>query len=120
MTNHISKSPVNQENISCFSSVNFIPLVDFCMTRFQLILPVDTQNVTKNHTGRRMRVEGPQMDQINCWNSSFQNMVCYRQQSTVGPGKSILYKKHLKIGDFDVQESELRDFGGTYTRNASN
>ena len=44
------------------------------MTRFQLILPVDSHNVTKNRTGHRMHVEGPQICQINRWNNSFQNM----------------------------------------------
>ena len=43
-------------------------------TRFQLILPVDSQNVTKNRTGHRMHVEGLQIDQINLWNNSYQNM----------------------------------------------
>ena len=43
------------------------------MTRFQLILPVDSQNVTKKRTGHRMHVEGPQTCQINHWNNSFQN-----------------------------------------------
>ena len=45
-------------------------------TKFQLILPVDSQNVTKNGTGHRMQVERPQICQINCLNSSFQNMYC--------------------------------------------
>ena len=40
------------------------------MTRFQLILPVDSQNVTKNRTDHRMHVEGPQICQINGWNNS--------------------------------------------------
>ena len=44
------------------------------MTRFQLILPVDSQNVTKNRTGHRMHVVSPQICQINCWNNSFQNI----------------------------------------------
>ena len=30
-------------------------------TRFQLILPVDSHNVTKNRTGHVMHVEGPQI-----------------------------------------------------------
>ena len=31
-----------------------------CMTRFQLILPVQSQNVTKNRTDNRMHIEGIQ------------------------------------------------------------
>ena len=34
-------------------------------TRFQLVLPVDSQNVTKNLMGHRMRAAGPQICQIN-------------------------------------------------------
>ena len=41
------------------------------MTKFQLILPVQSQNVTKNRTDHRMHVEGPQICQINSWNNSF-------------------------------------------------
>ena len=44
------------------------------MTRFQLILSVDSQNVAKSRTGHRMHVGGPQICQINRWNNSFQNM----------------------------------------------
>ena len=44
------------------------------MTKYQLILPVDSQNVTKNQTCHRMHVEGPQLYQINFWTNSFQNM----------------------------------------------
>ena len=44
------------------------------MTRCQLIPPVDFQNVTKNLTGHRMHVAGPQICQNNRWNNSFQNM----------------------------------------------
>ena len=50
--------------LCCFS--------DFVKTRFQLILPVDSRNVTKNLTGQRMT--GPQIYQINHENNSFQNM----------------------------------------------
>ena len=65
-----------------------------CMTRFQLILPVQSQNVTKNRTDHRMHVEGIQICQINGWNNSFQNMCSInRQKLTVWPGKSILWKK---------------------------
>ena len=42
--------------------------------KFQLILPVDSQNVTKNKTDRVMHVEVPQICQINHWNNSFQNI----------------------------------------------
>ena len=60
----------------------------------KLILPVQSQNVTKNRTDHRMHVEGPQICQINRWNNSFQNMYgMNRQQLTVWPGKSILCKK---------------------------
>ena len=44
------------------------------MTRFQLILPVHSHNVTKNLTGHRRHVEGPQIYQINQQTNSFQNM----------------------------------------------
>ena len=40
----------------------------------QLILPVQSQNVTKNRTDHRMHVEGPQICQIIHWNNSFQNI----------------------------------------------
>ena len=33
------------------------------------LLPVDSHNVTKNQTGHRMHVEGPQMWQINRWST---------------------------------------------------
>ena len=41
------------------------PLKHFHRTRFQLILSVDSHNVTKNLTGHRMHVEGPQVYQMN-------------------------------------------------------
>ena len=64
------------------------------MTRFLLILPVQSQNVTKNWTDHRMHVEGIQICQINRWNNSFQNMYgMNRQQLTVWPGKSILCQR---------------------------
>ena len=44
------------------------------MTRFQLILPVDSQNVTKNLTGHRMHVVGPHINQIKPQNNSFHNI----------------------------------------------
>ena len=66
-------------------------MFNFChMKRFRLILPVDSQNVTKNLTGHRMHVAGPQIYQINRWNNSFQSMYgMNRQQLTVWPGKLI-------------------------------
>ena len=41
--------------------------------KFQLILPVHSNNVTKNLTGHRMHVEGPQIYQMNRHINSFQN-----------------------------------------------
>ena len=87
-------------------------------TRFQLILPVQSQNVTKKRTNYRMHIEGPQISQINRWNNSFQNMYdMNRQQLTVWPGKSILCKKHLIFAYFGGHESELPDFVRTWTQN---
>ena len=38
----------------------WLPDVKYIVTtRFQLILPVDSHNVTKNLTGHRMHIEGP-------------------------------------------------------------
>ena len=64
-------------------------------TRFQLILPVDSQNVTKNRTDHRMHIGGPQICQINRWNKSFQNiyMVLIGKKLTVWQGKLILCQK---------------------------
>ena len=71
-----------------------LQLVSLPKTRFQLILPVQSQNVTKNRTDHRMHVEGIQICQINGWNNSFQNMCNKnRQKLTVWPGKLILCKK---------------------------
>ena len=68
------------------------------MTGFQLILPIDSQNITKNRTDHRMHVEGPQICQINRWNNNYQNMNgMNRQQLTVWPGKSILCKKNTSF-----------------------
>ena len=39
----------------------------YSRTRFQLILPVHYQNVTKNLTGHRMHVAGPQKYQMKTW-----------------------------------------------------
>ena len=58
---------------------------------FSYLLPVQSQNVTKNRTDHRMHVESPQICQIKRWNNSFQNVYgMNRQQLTVWPGKSIL------------------------------
>ena len=43
-------------------------------TRFQLILPVHSHNVSKNMTGHRINVEGPLIYQINRQTNSFQIM----------------------------------------------
>ena len=88
-------------------------------TRFQLILPAQSQNVTQNRTDHRMHIMGIQICQINGWNNSFQNMCSInRQKLSVWPGKSILCKKkHLKNSYFCVHESELPDFGRTWTPN---
>ena len=50
------------------------PPVVSSTTRFQLILPVDSHNVTKNLTGHKMHIEGPQTYHINRQTNSFQNM----------------------------------------------
>ena len=50
-------------------------------TRFQLTLPVADHNVTKNLTGHRMHVEGPQI---------YQN---FRQKSTFGRENGFFAKK---------------------------
>ena len=71
----------------------------FDMTRFQLILPVDSHNATKNRTDHRMHVEGPQICQIDRWNNSFQNVYgMNRKKLTVWPGKLILCKKTPNSG----------------------
>ena len=81
------------------------------MTRFQLILPVDSDNVTKIRTGHKMHVEGPQICQLYRWNNSFQNMYSMnRQQLTVWPGIMILCQKHFIFAYFGGHESELPDF----------
>ena len=43
-------------------------------TRFQLMVPVPNHNVTKNLTGHRMHIEGPEISLINRQINSFQNM----------------------------------------------
>ena len=47
---------------------------NFNKTRFQLILPDGNHNVTKNLTGHRLHIEGPQIYQMNSRINSFQNM----------------------------------------------
>ena len=64
ITNSILRWQVHKEGIN--SSIK-TPL-----TRFQLILPVDSHNITKDLTGHRMHVAGPQICQINRWNNNFQ------------------------------------------------
>ena len=66
-----------------------------------------------------MHIEGPQIYQFNRWNNSFQNMYdMYRRQLTIWPGKSIFcQKKHLIFAYFGGHESELPDFGRTWTPN---
>ena len=46
----------------------------YSRTRFQLILPVHSHDVTKNLTGHRMNVEGTQIYYMNRQINSFQNM----------------------------------------------
>ena len=55
----VEKQGVHSKSIICLSAK--------CLhrTRFQLILPVQSQNVTKNRTDQRMHVEGIQICQIN-------------------------------------------------------
>jgi len=74
------------------------------MTRFQLILPVDSQNVTKNRTDHRMHVEGLQICQINRWNSSFQNMYGMLQAKIDRLDRKIdfVQEKHLIFAYFGV------------------
>ena len=66
-------------------------------TRFRLILPVHSHNVTKNLTGHRIHLEGPQIYQINRQTNSFQNMcdmlyvkiycLCMGFLNSEGPGR---------------------------------
>ena len=72
-------------------------------TRFQITLPVHSQNVIKNRTDHRMHVGGIQICQITGWNKSFQNMYSMnRQKLTIRPGKSILCKKNTSKAAFFV------------------
>ena len=84
----------------------------------QLMLPVYSQNITKNRTGHRMHVEGIQICQINGWNNSFQNNYSMKGKSwPFGQENWFCAKKPLKNGHFCVHESELPDFGRTWTPN---
>ena len=49
-------------------------IIFYDMTRFQLILPVHSQNVAKNLTGHNIHVAGHQIYQINRQTNIFQNM----------------------------------------------
>ena len=68
-----------------------------------------------------MYVEGPQIDRINRWKNSFQNMYGMLYVGInwpFGQKKSILgKKKRLIFGYFGGHESELPDFGRTWTPN---
>ena len=117
----ISSQVLKKSIPTCADTATFLLLNQFylCMTRFQLILPVDYQNVTKNGTGHRMHVAGPQIYQINRQTNSFQNM-CDMLQVTIDHLARKIYfvqKKHLKISSFGVHESGLPDFGRTWTQN---
>ena len=62
-------------------------------TRFQLILPVQSQNVTKNRTDHRVHEEGIQICQINSGSDSFQNMYSMnRQKLTVDDALLLMLK----------------------------
>ena len=89
------------------------------MTRFQLILPVPDHNVTKNLTGHRMHVEGPQIYQINRQTNSFQNMYDMPKAKVDPLARKIdsFQEKHLKIAYFAGYESRLRDFERPWTPN---
>ena len=83
-------------------------------TRFQLILPVHSQNVTENRTDHKMHVEGIQICQINRWNNSFQNIYGMNRQKLTD---RCCAKKHLIFAFFGGHESDLPDFGRTWTQN---
>ena len=71
-------------------------------TRFQLILPVDSQNVTKNRTDQRMQVKVIQICQINCWDNSFQSFYGTRPKPsyrTVRPSR-IVGQGYSQAGTF--------------------
>ena len=88
------------------------------MIRFQLILPVANHNVTKNLTGHRMHVEGPQIYQMNCQINSFQNMCDTLKAKINSLARKIdSLQKHVKIGYFCVHFSGLPDFGRPWTAN---
>ena len=63
-------------------------------TRFQLILPVHSQNVTKNLTGHRMHVAGPQTYQIK-GRVQLPNRMNFRKSAKGGPPLFGLYPNGL-------------------------
>ena len=81
-------------------------------TRFQVILPVHSHNVTKNLTGQRMHVEGPQIYQMNMINSS-QNMCDVLKAKIDNSARKIDYlqKKHLKIHTRSTSGLPLKTWG---------
>ena len=81
-------------------------------TWFQLTMSVPNQEDTKNLTGHRMHVDGPQISYMNPYNNSFQEIGTHcRQKLTALQGKFVSSKKHLKMANFCVHESGLPDFG---------
>ena len=60
---------------------------------FQLMMPIPNHVVTKNLTGHRMYVDGPQISYP--YNNSFQEIgTCYLQKLTVWPRKIVSSKKN--------------------------
>ena len=86
-------------------------------TRFQLILPVDSHNVTKNLTGQRMHVEGPQIYQMNHQTNSFKNMCDMLQAEVDRLAGNILSKETLKNTQNHGQPFGYADFGGCWRPN---
>ena len=54
-----------QTSLQGYKNGMLMLMVELINTRFQLILPVANHNVTKNLTGHRMHVAGPQIYQMN-------------------------------------------------------
>ena len=92
---------------------------DLVTTRFRLILPVHSHNVTKNLTGHRIHLEGPQIYQINRQTNSFQNMCDMLKAKVDRLARKIEFvqQEHLKTGSFGEHESGLPDFGRPWTPN---
>ena len=88
----------------------------FIMTRFRLILPVHSHNVTKDLTGHRMHVEGPKIRPI-----AFRiYMTCYRWKSTVLPRKLFVPQKTPKNSLFRRQGIRgILTSGGAVCQNRS-